>query len=253
MYHTNGLTGQKDEASRAQALLQCLFSSEARGRSKAMTEPVDTAERDGNGGATPSGRLRAFAGWVRHDFVWWLLIVPVLFSAAVYVVSERDILGWGDSSVFKDLMEIVHPGLVAGFLLVSWLRWRRTRDNAFAFLGILSMAVLARELIGQGSSIVLYLALIGLTVYATRHGEKVAALFPSKWAASFLVMCFVCYAASQLLDRGVIKRIGWLLLWDTSWKPPHSSNLEEALESLGGFFLFLTPFSVRPRGSREES
>ncbi|MGD8268137.1 MAG: hypothetical protein PVG19_13395 [Desulfobacterales bacterium] len=48
----------------------------------------------------------------------------------------------------------------------------------------------------------------------------------------------------------MVKRIGWLILWDTSWKPPHASNLEEALESLGGFFLLLAPMTIRRRPKR---
>ena len=66
-----------------------------------------------------------------------------------------------------------------------------------------------------------------------------------RWATPLLGMCFVCYLSSQLLDRGIVKRIGWLILWDTSWKPAYSSNLEEALETLGGLFLLCTPFAVK--------
>jgi hypothetical protein len=184
-------------------------------------------------------------GWVRRDFKWGLLIMPILLSALVYRLSVADFQGWGDHSVFKPLMEIVHPALLAGFLLVSLLRLWVSRDTAFAFLAVLSAFVLGRELMGQGSTFILYAALIGLIIYGNRHPDRIASLLRSKWATSFLGMCFVCYLSSQLLDRGIIKRIGWLILWDTSWKPPFSSNLEEALESLGGLFLLLSPFAIR--------
>ncbi len=141
-------------------------------------------------------------------------------------------------------MEVVHPALLAGFLLVSLLRLWVSRDPAFAFLAVLSVFVLGRELMGQGSTVILYAALIGLIIYGNRYPDRIASLLQSKWATSFLGMCFVCYLSSQLLDRGIVKRIGWLILWDTSWKPPFSSNLEEALESLGGLFLLLTPFAI---------
>ena len=102
-----------------------------------------------------------------------------------------------------------------------------------------------RELIGQGSTFVLYAAIIGLILYGNRDPERIGSLLRSRWAASFLGMCFVCYLSSQLLDRGIVKRIGWLIFWDTSWELPYSSTLEEALESLGGFFLLCTPFAVK--------
>ena len=189
--------------------------------------------------------LAAVLRWVRRDFVWGLLVVPLLFVALVYNLCAANFLGWGDSSVFKPLMEIVHPLLLAGFLLFSLLSWRLTRDVAFCFLMVLSLFVLARELTGQGSTFVLYAAIIGLILYGNRYSERIGSLLRSRWATSFLGMCFVCYLSSQLLDRGIVKRIGWLILWDTSWKPPYSSNLEEALESLGGFFLLCTPFAVK--------
>ena len=201
-------------------------------------------------GSLRSGRaIRSFLfsmlGWVRCDFIWGLLIIPILSSVFVYSLSAADFLEWGDYGVFKAQMEVLHPVLLAGFLLVSLLRLWVSRDATFAFLAVLSVFVLGRELMGQGSSIFLYAGLIGLIVYGNRHPDRIASVLRSKWATSFLGMCFVCYLSSQLLDRGVVKRIGWLLLWDTSWKPPFSSNLEEALESLGGLFLLFTPFAIR--------
>jgi|GEM_PF-4427111 len=188
--------------------------------------------------------LTAVLKWARRDFIWGLLVVPVLFIVLVYSLCDANFLGWGDSDVFKPLMEIVHPLLLTGFLLSSLVRWRLTRDVAFCFLLVLSVFVLARELTGQGSTFVLYAAIIGLIIYGRRNPQRIRSLMRSRWATSFLGMCFVCYLSSQLLDRGIVKRIGWLILWDTSWKPPYSSNLEEALESLGGFFLLCTPFVV---------
>lgn len=189
-------------------------------------------------------------GWVRRDFIWGLLIIPVLLTALIYGLSAANFQGWRDSGAFKPLMEIVHPALLSGFLLVSLLRLLVSRDQAFAFLAVLSAFVLAREIMGQGSSWILFAGLIVLVVYGNRYPDRIASLRCSRWATSFLGMCFVCYLASQLLDRGVVKRIGWLMLWDTSWEPPYASNIEEALESLGGFFLLLTPLAIRKPPSK---
>ena len=182
--------------------------------------------------------------WARRDFIWGLLLIPVIYVALVYFLSDADFLGWSDSDVFKPLMEIVHPALLAILLLFSFISWRMTRDVAYSFLMVLSIFVLGRELVGQGSTFMLYAAIIGLIAYGRRDPQRIRSLLQSRWATSFLGMCFVCYLSSQLLDRGIVKRIGWLILWDSSWKLPYSSNLEEALESLGGFFLLCTPFAV---------
>jgi len=188
--------------------------------------------------------LSSMLGWVVRDFIWGLLIIPILLIVLVYSLSAVNFQGWADHSVFKPLMEIVHPALLASFLLVSLLRLWMSRDTAFAFLAVLSGFVLGRELMGQGSTIILYAGLIGIIVYGHRHPDRIGSLLRSKWATSFLGMCFMCYLISQLLDRGIVKRIGWLILWDTSWKLPFSSNLEEALESLGGMFLLFTPLVI---------
>lgn len=192
-------------------------------------------------------KLKSILSWLSNRFAWYLLILPILSSYLVYWASSRDILGFSDQSAFKDLMEVVHPLLLTGFLLVSWQSYRITRDTSYCFLGVLSCFVLNRELMGQGSSFILYIGLLILFRYAVHHPEKLTSLSSSRWATSFLFMCFVCYATSQMLDRGLIKRIGWLILWDSTWKIPYSSNFEEALEALGGFFLLLTPYAVHRR------
>ncbi|MFP6583665.1 MAG: hypothetical protein VCD00_14085 [Candidatus Hydrogenedentota bacterium] len=186
--------------------------------------------------------------WIRRDFIWSLLVVPMLSSAIVYILSVNNVNGWGESGSFKNLMEIVHPSLLAGFVLVAWGRWWLSRDASFMFLGVLGLCVLSREIVGQGSSFIVYIGIAALFVYASAHQMKLRRLLTSHWTTSFLFMCFLCYATSQFLDRGLIKRIGWLILWDTSWQVPFSSNIEEALESLGGAFLLLTPSLVAKKG-----
>ena len=78
--------------------------------------------------------LSSVLAWVRRDFLWALLIVPVLHVVVVYFLSKMNYLGWGDRNLFKALMEIVHPVLLAGFLFVSLLRLWTSRDTAFVFL-----------------------------------------------------------------------------------------------------------------------
>ncbi len=55
-------------------------------------------------------------------------------------------------------------------------------------------------------------------------------------------MVFFCYALSQLMDKGLVKRLAKPFT-ETKW-PPYSTYIEESLESLGGFFLVLAVLSL---------
>ena len=48
--------------------------------------------------------LSSILGWVRRDFKWGLLIVPILFSVLIYTLSEVDFQGWGNRHRLKYLM-----------------------------------------------------------------------------------------------------------------------------------------------------
>lgn len=188
--------------------------------------------------------VAALPKWARSNFYWSLLIIPLVFSGFVYGISEADIFGWQDFRKCKNVMEIIHPSLLALVIVISISGWLSTKEQASSFLAVLGAFALFREIFGQGTTPVFLAGIIGLIVYWDQDRERIAMLLNSRWATSFLAMCFFCYLLSQLLDRGVIKRIGWLILWDTSWKPPHSSNIEEGLESLGGLFLVITSISL---------
>ena len=187
---------------------------------------------------------KAILVWVREEFIWGLLIMPILLIAMVYGLSEANVLGWSDQAVCKAAMEIIHPILLVLALSISIFGYFKTRDTALLFLAVLNAFTLSRELIGQGFGVVFYPALIGLLVYGNNHRERIAALLRPRWTTSFLGMCFVCYFLSQTLDRGLIKRIIWLFYWDTSRTLPYSSNFEETLETLGGLFLMCTSLFV---------
>jgi hypothetical protein len=92
--------------------------------------------------------LRNLLAWVRRDFRWYLLIFPVLSVAVAYKLSAANFLDWGDSSVFKPVMEIVHPALLSGFLCLSLLRLMQSRNASFTFLAVLSAFTLSRESLG---------------------------------------------------------------------------------------------------------
>jgi hypothetical protein len=188
--------------------------------------------------------ITVFPKWFSNDFYWGFLIIPFLFAGIIYGLSDADIFGWHRYKTCKHAMEIIHPSLLALTVAVSVAGYLKTKNRAFMFIAVLGAFALFREIFGQGTTFVFIIGIIGLMVYGDQHSERISTLLESRWMMSLLAMCFICYILSQLLDRGVIKRIGWLILWDTSWRLPHSSNMEESLESLGGFFLLITSISL---------
>lgn len=65
------------------------------------------------------GGVRVILRWVRSDFHWALLVAPMLLVVKVYFLSVNDIVGSSDEDVFKGYMEILHPGILCVFLIVS--------------------------------------------------------------------------------------------------------------------------------------
>ena len=200
--------------------------------------------------------------WFRKDFIWPLLLFPFLFALQMYFVIDEKLFGtmvdgkwktWDETKRWKDLFEIVHPGLLALGVFLGFLGRVEYRKTSFAFLGSLCAIALFREIAGQGWSTVFYGGILLLIVYARLKSEKLTLLHESRWTLSFVGMGFFCYALSQLLDRGLVKRLAKTFT-ETKW-PPYSSYIEEGLESLGGFFLVLSVMSIffLVRKSREQN
>jgi hypothetical protein len=188
--------------------------------------------------------LRALPIWFRTRYLRPLLLAPIVWTIIVYQASYTDYWGWNDPDACKTLMEIIHPILLAMGILLGFWSWKFQKSVSAAFLGGICLFAFAREIGGQGTSFILYAGLIGLIAYGHSNYNKLTSLLHSRFALSCVATGFICYAASQLFDRGVIKRLGWLFTSDTSWKPPFSSQIEENLETLGGAFLLLAVIAV---------
>jgi hypothetical protein len=188
--------------------------------------------------------FKMLPSWFGTRYLWGFMIAPPVCMAAIYQLAAADVWGWQTAGTLKATMEIIHPSILGAGALIGIGGWALTRNQSTAFVGIMCAFAFFRELGGQGTSIVLYLGLIALIVYAQLNSHKLVTLVASRLATSAMATGFICYAISQLLDRGVIKRIGWLFTWDTSWKPPYSSQIEESLETLGGLCLLLTVLLV---------
>ncbi len=183
-------------------------------------------------------------GWILKNFSWSFLLAPVILTILMHYISDNNIFGWQDSRYCKEQLEIIHPSFLACAVLLGFTGWLWTKDLASAVLGFLAAGALGREILGQGHTFIFVIAILIVIVFTEQNRKKMATFLQSKLSTSLLTMTFVCYIISQLLDRGVIKRIGWLITWDTSWKPMYSSNIEESLEALGGLFLIFTLISV---------
>ena len=183
---------------------------------------------------------RILPSWFRNNYIWMLLLPPLLVSLLVYKLAEANIFGWHSSTPCKAVMEIIHPSLLAGGALLALVGWRYSKNISLAFVSVMCAFTLARELGGQGTSFILYIGLLGLITYGYNNLDKLTILLKSTLASSLMATCFIIYAISQLLDRGFAVRVGRLLLWDSSWEIPYTSQIEESLETLGGLYLVLT-------------
>ncbi|HJP05254.1 MAG: hypothetical protein QGH46_09410 [Gammaproteobacteria bacterium] len=184
--------------------------------------------------------FKALPSWFRTRYLRVLLLIPIIWYVITYMLADANFMGWSNASTAKDFLEIVHPSLLASGVALGLLGFAITKNSSLLFISVMCTFGLAREIGGQGTSIILYLGLIALITYGYANRDKVQTLLQSRLASSCMATTFICYLVSQLLDRGVIKRIGWLFIQDTTWVPPYSSQIEESLESLGGAFLLAT-------------
>ena len=184
--------------------------------------------------------FRILPRWFLSRYLWALLLLPVLASLVVYKLAEANVFGWQSSTPCKLVMEIIHPSLLAGGMLLAFVGWGYFKNTSLAFIGVLCAFTLSRELGGQGTSFILLIGLLGLITYGYYNLEKLSTLLKSRQASSLMATSFIIYAISQLLDRGAAVRVGRLLLWDASWDIPYTSQIEESLESLGGLCLLFT-------------
>jgi hypothetical protein len=149
-------------------------------------------------------------GWFRSEYARGFLFAPFLCVLVVYQLADANVWGWQTADVLKATMEVLHPSLLAAGALIGAVAWMLTRKESAAFVGVICMFAFFRELGGQGTSVILYLGLIAIIIYAQSYPDKLVTCLGSRLATSLIATGFICYALSQLLDRGVIKRIGWL-------------------------------------------
>jgi len=189
----------------------------------------------------------ALPGYFRADFMWWTLLLPLAVALSVYVMSGADIMGWGRQGEVKDLMEVLHPSVLGFGLASAVTAWALTRDRALLLLAAVCLFCLGRELAGQGSSVILILGLFLCIWYADGHRLELESFLASHVPRSLVALCFVSYGASQVLDRGILKHSGRLVLGDSEWNIRFSSNMEESLETFGGLCLLMAVLALWKR------
>ncbi len=189
--------------------------------------------------------------WFLKDFIWPLLLIPFLFVLLMSLVLDERLIEtrvdgkwmiWDQTRRWKDLFEIAHPAILGLCVFLGFLGRTEYRKTTFTLLGGLCAFALLREIAGQGCSTVFFGGILLLIVYAHLKPEKLTLLYESRWTLSYVGMGFFCYALSLFLNIGLVKYLARPFT-ETEW-PPYSSCIEESLESLGGFFLFLSIMSL---------
>lgn len=179
--------------------------------------------------------------WIRREFRWPLLLAIPAVALLIALLSSRDFLEWDSRSTLKPVLEIIHPGLLFGFTVIALVGWLGKGYHVSAWMALLGSAFLMREIHFAGSDYLMGIIVLGIAVYVWRHPSKFEALWATPWSLSLLVMSLVSYGCSEVLfDRGLIKQPFEIIFSDPEWKLPYSSNIEESLETLGGFFLLLS-------------
>ena len=176
--------------------------------------------------------------WTIKDFQYWLLIFPVLVSVGTYHVTDSNTFGCLDFIRCKGYLEVIHPMVLALSVIGGFAGYYRSKQTVFLFVSALCCLPLLREVLGQGYSFLIVIGLPIMIVYAVDNRKKIEPLYQSRISKSFLTMTFICYITSQLLDRGVVKRVYYVLTGDRTFSDRfYSEIVEESLESLGGMFL----------------
>lgn len=159
-------------------------------------------------------------GWavLRHCSPW-ILLVPAAVICLIVVDSRRGLL-WFEQ---KTTQEIIAPSILAIAILVSSLYWARAADFCSHWLLLLSAALFCRELHFWGTNNGIYLAIILLLWYASRHTERMRSFLQSRCCVSLFAGAVFTYGLSKTFDRGYWMKIaGW---------PDWQDTMEESLES----------------------
>jgi hypothetical protein len=189
----------------------------------------------------PESNVRYIVQWFKSKFRWSLLLSVPLVALTIAALSSQDFLNWGTEYVLKAKLEIVHPALLFGFVIVSLGGWLVKGLHVSAWMALLGAAFFMREIHFEGSDYLMVIVLLGIFTYAWRNSNHFTKLWIAQWPLSMLVMCFISYASSEILfDRGLIKQPFEIIFNDPDWMLPHSSNIEESLETLGGLFILLS-------------
>jgi hypothetical protein len=138
--------------------------------------------------------------------------------------------------------------MLAGFVV---------RGNRIAgWMALLGCAFFIREIHFEGSGYIMAIILLGIGRMAWRQPHRFTALWNARFALSLIAMCGISYGCSEVLfDRGLIEQPFRIIFSDPDWNLPYSSNIEESLETLGGFFLLLSGFVFlfRPAAQANDS
>jgi hypothetical protein len=149
----------------------------------------------------------------------WVLAVPVLATGLIVLCQHTPARG----IIEKATEEIVGPCVLAVATLVSLVFWARAGDFHSRWLALLSAALFCRELHFFGTNNGIYLVMILLLWYASRHLDSMRPLLDSRAAVSLFCAAIWTYLISKTFDRAYW---GFIPVWH-DWQ----DSVEETLET----------------------
>lgn len=191
----------------------------------------------------PSPPISTIFRWLRHDFYRSLILIIPCVALIIATLSSQNFMNWQTGHVLKNVLEVLHPALLGTFTGIMFIGFVARRNQIAGWMALLGSAFFMREIHFEGSDFIMTFILLGIGVTAWRQPSRFTDLWNAPMTLSLIAMCGISYGCSEVLfDRGLIKQPFEIIFSDPEWKLPYSSNIEESLETLGGFFLLLSGF-----------
>lgn len=209
-----------------------------------------------NQSTNPLKNLKAIWKWLHQEFILWLTTIPPLIALTLYLLLQYTFHFENNNIIIIKIMEVLHPAILFLFLCTTAYSWKNYHTQGFKWTTITAAALFMREIHFKGSDIIVYTTLILSWGLAWRQPKYIVDLFSHKIASSCFVMGFLSYVCSESFDRRIFERFFKIYLNNYSYRIPHSSRIEESLETLGGLFLLLSAITLLihwHRNSQEKS
>ncbi len=148
-----------------------------------------------------------------------VLLLPATVATLVVLLSRTPFLWLAE----KATQEIVAPSILAVAVVIASLFWARAGHFYSRWLLLVTAGLFCRELHFVGTENGIYVVILALVWYASRHMDGMQPMLEHRTAASLFVGALVTYLISKTFDRAYWSFLaGW-----SNWQ----DTIEESLES----------------------